>query len=76
MMSEEKVLTTRWQNVKGRAEYLTSLWLKEGDSRPAVDTLPASEQEALGMALCEELDRFEARIARIEEHLHLSELNS
>jgi hypothetical protein len=50
--------TTRWENVKNRAEYLKNLRSGQHASfRPLVD---------LGIALCEEMDRLEERIKKLE----------
>lgn len=47
--------TTRWENVKIRTNYLKN---QSVAFRPLRD---------LGMALCEELDRLEERIKKLEE---------
>lgn len=52
-MNEYK--TTRWNNVKARAQYLMEHGTLYG------------EGVELGIALCEEIDRLEERIIKLEE---------
>ena len=51
-------MTTRWENVKNRANYL----LKNS----SVKSWEGCAWRAIGMALCEELDRMQERIDALE----------
>jgi hypothetical protein len=48
-------LTTRWENIKNRVQYLKKNKILYGESAE------------LGVAICEELDRFEKRISMLEK---------
>lgn len=54
-------MTTRWENVRGRAEFL-----KRGDRMNCDDIKGKSltEAERFAYAICEELDRMEIRLEK------------
>ncbi len=67
MNDKEKDRTTRWENVKGRAQWLYEhmdgiTWLKEFGDAP-------SPGPAFAMALCEEMDQMQEEIDFLRERL-------
>lgn len=53
-------MTTRWKNVQGRAKFLTRL--TERKNCPDIEGEILTEAERFAYALCEELDRLEAKL--------------
>ena len=59
----EEYLTTRWHNVKGRAEFLTRIDQRKNCEDIEGEILSAPERYAY--ALCEELNRLEDKIDKL-----------
>ncbi len=67
MHDKTKDQTTRWENVKGRAQWLSehmdaAMWLKEFGA-------PLPEGAVFAFALCEEMDRMQKEIDRLRDML-------
>ncbi len=71
MNDKAKDQTTRWENVKGRALWISENmdaveWLKKFGAGP-----PAFGPEYV-MALCEEMDRMQEEVVNLKEELRAS----